>query len=123
MTKANCHVGEFFIIQLGQDILIIIIEVMLGAKLVQSIKSRVLAVMPLLQALGFEIVLIVLEQFLITATSYAKQLKLGLGRRLAVNATLNYVLLSAACRLYHLVDSAVAISWEELPGKHPRQLI
>lgn len=68
---------------------------------------------PICQAVLFQVVVIVFEQFLVAAFGDAEQLNLHLERCLAVGESLGDVLFDGACGLYHLIDGAVAVSGQE----------
>ena len=73
-------------------------------------------------AMLFYVVQVVLQQFLVAALCYSEQLHLHLERCLSVCQSLCDVLLDGTCRLYHLVDGAVAILWQEAVAERFCQL-
>ena len=60
-----------------------------------------------------QVVLIVFQQFLVTALGYAHQLKFGLERCLSVGESFGDVLLDRPCCLHHLIYGAVTIFGQE----------
>ena len=95
---------------------------MMSAEVMKLLKPWIIAV-PLCQMMALQIVQIILKQFLVTATRNAQKLKFRLCRCLSVTAALSDILLSAACRLHHLVNGAVTIFRKITATEPTRKLI
>ena len=75
--------------------------------------SRTSGLSPVTETMLFEVVLIVLHQFLVAALCNAQQLDFHLKRCLPVRHAFGYVLFDGACGLHHLVNRAVAVLGQE----------
>ena len=71
MTEAYSHVCKLLIVHLRKKGLVVPIEAVLLAEGMHAVKAAVLTE-PLLQTLALEVVLIVFQQFLVTATSHSQ---------------------------------------------------
>ena len=88
----------------------------------EGVVTRMTA-LPKPQPTGMEIVLIVLSKLLQATTCYVEQLQFHFSRGHTVFLSLDTVLFSRACRLNHLVNSAVAIGWQEAFAKDEGHLV
>ena len=122
MAQAQGHIGQFLAVEAWQQHLIIGISVMVSAVVEHRLIAGV-SLLPGLETLTLEVILIVLHQLAVAAAGNAQQLEFASHQRDAIHTALHDVLLGAAGCLHHLIDGAVAPGFEKPLAEHLGQLV